>query len=491
MIAARVIPADVSKEVRALLPLWLGCIVVVWAGGLADGSGMFLRVGFVMYVVGSLALGALSVGQEYTHHTLPLLLSVPASRRRIFAIKTIVLLAMLVVLAGVALARLPLTPAGREMQDTAVVGGMSFLGAAFLAPWLTMRCRNPIAGAFFALSIPAGLLLGSEIFSILVLAHAGTPAGEHVRMEIFWGGMLLLSAIGAVCGWRSFLGLQVVNGPPADLALPQWLSRSKAHRTVDRRRSSPVWMLLAKELHLQQLTFMVSALYVAGWVAILLTWHSTIVTIDQPLLILTVVHGSIVALLAGSLASAEERQLGTRDWQVLLPMSTARQWSIKCGVVCGLVVVLALALPALLAVMKPSIEPMRINWGFAATLLTAAAVSLYVSSLSASGLKALLIAVPAAFAVLPLLAVGEGVAFALIGLVRVPTVRVSPLAGYDDRVLALEAAVLMALLLRFASVNHRTIDGGVKRVWRQLALVVSIMTLGAITFTAALMLLRR
>jgi hypothetical protein len=214
-------------------------------------------------------------------------------------------------------------------------------------------------------------------------------------------------------------------------------------------------------------------------------------TIDQTFLIMTVVHGSIVALLAGSLASAEERQLGTLDWQLLLPMSAARQWVIKCGVVLGVVVVLGLALPALLAVLKPSIEPMRINWGFAATLLIGAAVSLYVSSLSGSGLKALLIAVPAAFAVLPVLAVGEGAAFALVGLVRVPSIRVSPLAGFDDRVLALEAAVLITLLLRFALINHRSLDGNVKRVWRQLGLVLGFMTLSAITVTAAQTLLRR
>ena len=90
MTAAHWMPADVSKEIRALLPLWLGCIVAVWAGGLPDGSGLFLRAGFVMYVLGSAALGALSVGHEYTNRTLPLLLSVPISRRRVFAIKTCV-----------------------------------------------------------------------------------------------------------------------------------------------------------------------------------------------------------------------------------------------------------------------------------------------------------------------------------------------------------------------------------------------------------------
>ena len=153
-------------------------------------------------------------------------------------------------------------------------------------------------------------------------------------------------------------------GRTADLiSCREWLSQAKSRNVAQvSRRSSPVWTLFWKELHLQQLTFVVSILYVCGWAAILLTWHSAIMTIDQPFLILTVVHGWMIALLAGSLASAEERHLGTLDWQVLLPMSAARQWLVKCGVVFGVVVVLALALPALLAVIRPSIEPMRMNW---------------------------------------------------------------------------------------------------------------------------------
>lgn len=488
MTAAHWIPSDVSKEIRALLPLWLGCIVAVWAGGLPDGHGFFLRAGVVMYVLGSAALGALSVGHEYTNRTLEVLLSVPISRRRLFVIKTSVLLVMLALLAAVALARLPVTPAGREMQDTAVVGAMSFLGGAFLAPWLTMLCRNAIAGALFALSIPAGLLVGSEIFSIMVLAQVGTPAAERFRMEIFWRGMLILSAIGAFSSWRSFLKLQVIDGPHAELGLPEWLSRAKSRNVAQvSRRSSPVWTLLWKEFHLQQLTFVVSVLYVCGWVAILLTWHSAIMTIDQPFLILTVVHGGIVALLAGSLASAEERQLGTLDWQLLLPISAARQWLVKCGVVFGVVVVLALALPALLAVIKPSIEPMRVNGMFAATLLVAAAVSLYVSSLCGSGLKALLIAVPAGFATLPVLGLSEAAARAILGFAQMATGHIDLPTGYDPRVMALEAAVLIALLLRFALINHRSIDWDARRVWRQVGLIVGFMVLSAVTFTAAQM----
>src|SRR6185295_10870564 len=85
MSASRLIPPDLAKEIRALLPLWLGCVVLVWAGGLGDS--FWFRVGFIAYLVGSAALGALSVGQEYTNGTLPMLLSLPISRRRMFAMK--------------------------------------------------------------------------------------------------------------------------------------------------------------------------------------------------------------------------------------------------------------------------------------------------------------------------------------------------------------------------------------------------------------------
>ena len=39
----------------------------------------------------------------------------------------------------------------------------------------------------------------------------------------------------------------------------------------------------------------------------------------------------MLALLIGSLASAEERQLGTLEWQGLLPMASWKQWAAKVG----------------------------------------------------------------------------------------------------------------------------------------------------------------
>jgi hypothetical protein len=70
MKGSHLLPAGLSKEIRALAPLWLGCAAIVWAGGLGDP--FLFRAGFLSYLVGSAALGALSIGHEYTNRTLPL-----------------------------------------------------------------------------------------------------------------------------------------------------------------------------------------------------------------------------------------------------------------------------------------------------------------------------------------------------------------------------------------------------------------------------------
>ncbi len=67
-------PFAVTKEIRALLPTWLVCIVAVVAVG-ALGDPRLYALGLLVYGLGSVALGALLIGHEYTHRTLALLLS--------------------------------------------------------------------------------------------------------------------------------------------------------------------------------------------------------------------------------------------------------------------------------------------------------------------------------------------------------------------------------------------------------------------------------
>jgi len=481
MSSGQLIPADLSKELRALLPLWAGCVVMAWAGGMSDP--FLFRAGFIAYLLGSAALGALSMGHEYTNRTLSLLLTAPISRPRIFAVKAAVLLPMLITLGAIALIRLPAAPAGREMSDTALVGLLSLLSSAFLAPWLTMVCRNVIAGAVFALSIPAAVLLGSELLTFVMTGEVDSPASQSFRMQVLWAVTVLLSAIGAVSSWRWFMTLEVNEGPRSEFRLPRLVSRAlpKASAREGFHRIHPVWSLIRKELHLQQLTFVTSALYVFGWIATLVGRRLTgIGDVEDALLILTVVHGAIVALLTGSLASAEERHLGVLGSQLLMPMSTVRQWTIKVATVFALCVILAMVLPAVLILVFGFAQSVNVNVSFAASVVMLAAVSLYVSSLSSSGVQALLISGPVALSLVVLIPV--------LGTIVFRAGRLGGMASSHDvfgpAVIGAIGVLGCSLLVAFAHTNHRTGDRSSIRIWRHVlwfsASVVCVMLIALI-----------
>ena len=74
------------KEFRALMPVWLAGLAALGVSTLWHGPlGNSLAV--MAYFLGAIALGSLSMGHEYSHRTVPQLLSLPASRGRLFLLK--------------------------------------------------------------------------------------------------------------------------------------------------------------------------------------------------------------------------------------------------------------------------------------------------------------------------------------------------------------------------------------------------------------------
>src|SRR5207342_1168255 len=107
------------------------------------------------------ALGALSIGHEYTNRTLPMLLAQPASRARILVVKLAVLAVLLVTLSAVAW-RAALLPPG---ADAPMVLSLSVLCALSVTPWLTMLFRNPLAGAVFTMPVPGWIWVIASLFT--------------------------------------------------------------------------------------------------------------------------------------------------------------------------------------------------------------------------------------------------------------------------------------------------------------------------------------
>ena len=102
MTRTALLPALVSKEIRALSLRLAGVSCDHarsgrWWAPARSGRSASRRTFF-----GAAALGALSIGHEYSHRTLTLLLAQPARRERLFLAKFGVLLAMLLTLVTVA-----------------------------------------------------------------------------------------------------------------------------------------------------------------------------------------------------------------------------------------------------------------------------------------------------------------------------------------------------------------------------------------------------
>jgi hypothetical protein len=102
---------------------------------------------------------------------------------------------------------------------------------------------------------------------------------------------------------------------------------------------------------------------------------------------MTVIYEVGISVVVGSIATAEERQLGTIAWQLQLPTAAWQQVAVKIGTVFGVSLLLAVGVPTLLV---PSIWPaerpvieMPIVLAVAMT-----AVSMYVSSLCATTIRA-------------------------------------------------------------------------------------------------------
>jgi ABC-type transport system involved in multi-copper enzyme maturation permease subunit len=161
---ALALPAGATKEIRALLPTWTACLIVVAAGAVID-SPLISRAALPAYLIGSVALGATSIGAEYTHRTLALLLSQPSPRSRILLIKIGVLAVMVVSLAGLAaLTLFEETPgrAGSQELRTLVLL-LIVMVSVCLAPAMTMLSRSQLAGTVFTITVPGLVLFSAEL----------------------------------------------------------------------------------------------------------------------------------------------------------------------------------------------------------------------------------------------------------------------------------------------------------------------------------------
>jgi hypothetical protein len=484
------LPWPVYKEVRALVLPWLACALVMIVPTMVPAPLHLRAAQLIALFIGAPVLGALSIGHEYMDRTLDALLVLPVRRQRLLLVKLGVMGMMLLTLGVVAYAGVfnDLNQ-GERLAASAV----PVLCGVFLAPWLTMVCRSPLAGTVLTMATPLVLMiLGWEIGFRL---QAGPMFATRFSCLATSG----LCAIGGVATWRVFMRLEAIQGRLEDMQLPYWPPRratalrqgtSRRHHesngpgsaAASFKRRHPVWQLVTKELRLQQLAVVIAGLHLFGWLAVML--------LPAPVYRdayagLSALYAALLGVLIGAIASAEERQLGTIESQVLQPVAMWQQWAVKMWVVLGLAILLGIGLPMVLASVGPAADakPM-LGRPPAMTILLLTAGSLYVSSLCASGASALVMALPAAIcaAWFQLVALGPVALVARAAWSRVfdaaaasgsllrglPQSRVAPVVDL------LLIAGLIALLSRFALANHRFAERSPRLVVRQVSLIAAV-----------------
>jgi hypothetical protein len=440
-----------AKDARALLPVW-----GVAAVATVVGEAVLPRYGAVIYALSASSLAAHSIGHEYARRTLPSLMAQPLHRAAIYGVKLTVLAVALATLALVAAVGWPAVLQFEISRGLVIL--LPPLAALSFTPWLTMVSRNPLAATLLTGTPGAITLLGAQW--IAFERYGRTAAADDLVRTIWFSVMAVLAPAAFVLGWRALWRLEVLEGPGLAWHFP----RPFAGR--DRRRRSPLWHLVAKELRLQQMTFVTTALFLAG-----LGWALVQVARDvvdvQVVTVLAVIYFGALGLVIGSVVSAEERQLGTLESELMLPVPRWQPWVVKIIVAMTLSLSLGVALPSGVLAVVDYADQLPPIASQVLLVALATAIGTYVSSLSTSGVVALTIAPTASLAFL----------FVWMGdVLESPYVVQRQLLPLDARIVV---TVLVVALLWFAYRNHQSIERNPRRVVPQVASM--LLILGAAT----------
>jgi hypothetical protein len=351
-----------------------------------------------------------------------------------------------------------------------------------------MICRSTLAGIVFTVAIPGLLSVGADVVGALRYGLENTAAIDRFRLLVFWRGMPVICALGAVAGWRMFMRLEVLEGH-SHLQFPG--SAGTWRQTAAPARPHRAWALLMKELRVQQMTFVVAVLFAVLYVSLAWMERSKPNASFSLLLPVTLLYSGMLGMLIGSLSSAEERQFGTLEWQILQPIPAWQQWAIKVGVVFGLVLALGVGLPFMLGRLLPS--PGKITAheaqqiALALGLLTSGTI--YVSTLCKSGVAALAWSFAAVAGTIAFVGTLEEAAERIV-------IRALLASGHQMAMRVDLAPVVVywigggfvAVLLTLGFVNHTSMERGARRTSKQVLGIAGYIVAGIALFLTVAML---
>jgi hypothetical protein len=317
------------------------------------------------FFAGIALLAATSFGAEFQQRTLPLLLTQPCKRGRLWnekmlalgsAVGTAILLSSFVlVVADFILGKWEPFMFGENpfASTDALFAGMCILATVCSSSFWTFATRTTIGG--LALNLASQLIIVGFV-ALLAEKFRGPDFDFQSRpgVALIVGTGLVYSLALLLLGKKLFARLELRETTYTEIGSPS--------DTVFGRKIWPTWLrvrqsgrmsnLVRKELRLQQPVLLFAAVLSICWLVIL------VILLAEPahhaiyegiLNILTGLFVSVLPLLAACVPLSEEKTLGLMLWQLTLPVSAFKQWAVKLLVGLTTTSVLGLALPALLA----------------------------------------------------------------------------------------------------------------------------------------------
>lgn len=365
------------------------------------------------YSFGCLWMGATALGSEFEQRTVSGWLAQPRARSALFLEKLSTLACLLFVATLHFVLLIPELPisgglAYPEGQREFLYWTLAALFALTSTPWFSLLTRSTLAGVVFTIAVPLVLFVTYLALWGVYLWQGPGPDVLIPDTAIRWalaGGMPLYWVTTLVLSWLTFRRLEIrdsggrTSSPlhPLSRPLDRWLARLLP--------TSDTGALVRKELRLQVLPWFVSAIMVGLWLLWLLArslTHSeemeSVLNQVGPVSIMAGILGGLVLLGTTSACVAEERELGTLEWQLTQPVSLARQWWVKVAVTVRLGLILGVALPAVLILMGFGTEPFSLpeTWTdrgqvigiYSGAIVIFLVLGIYASSFSGNTMKA-------------------------------------------------------------------------------------------------------
>ncbi len=405
-------PLRIRKELRLQMP---GVLIAYLGPGILGcfPGGDRAAFGLGCLGLGCMLIGATAMGGEFESRTMGALLVQPLSRSRIYLEKLGITLALGIgAYLNFAFTVVP-NPVFRISLDEMLSVAVYVAAPLCSGAWFSLLTRSTLAGAVFSVAAPGAGALGLYLMFALLVRWTNDAVGVNAWFEPTWMWAIgLYMAATPILGWRKFLHLEHREGGAGGRTStglhPLSRPMDRILSTVLPARSG-LASLVRKELRLHVLTWLMALVTIGLWLAWMIACAVVSEESRAPLRDALVVSalagvlGCIGLVGAGAACVAEERELGTLDWQVTQPVPLGRQWWIKVGVAALLALVLSVAMPMVLVLVSFSDAALRnyfhdVEWpqfaAYSAALVLVFAAGVYASSISRSTMKATAATVP-------------------------------------------------------------------------------------------------